>query len=109
MNGNGPLSYSRITNNPILPSFPPENGYYTGQTDGVEGGGKPFQYTPEQIFALYDEEKVRERPIELVDLAENGGALVSKSVVRPVGMRDLTEIEKKVSFSWLKGECQLTV
>lgn len=48
------------------------------------------------MLGLWDEEKVRNTPIELVDMLENGGVLVSKSVVRPIGLRDLTENEKKV-------------
>lgn len=59
----------------------------------------PFRYSREQILSLFDESKFKERPIELVEMAEGGGVLVSQSVNRPVGMRDLTDAEKKVRFN----------
>ena len=52
------------------------------------------------MLALWDEEKVRDPPIELSDLLESGGVLVSQEVVKPVGLRDLTELEKKVSLKF---------
>lgn len=59
----------------------------------------PFRYSREQILSLFDESKFKERPIELVEMAEGGGVLVSQSVNRPVGMRDLADTEKKVRFN----------
>lgn len=59
----------------------------------------PFRYSREQILSLFDESKFKERPIELVEMAEGGGVLVSQSVNRPVGMRDLTDTEKKVRIN----------
>ena len=56
----------------------------------------PFRYSREQILALWDDDQVKETPIELMEMLATGGELVSKSVARPVGLRDLTEVEKKV-------------
>ena len=51
------------------------------------------------MLALWDEQKVKERPIELTDIGAGAEILVSKAVVKPVGLRDLSEVEKKVSTS----------
>nr|XP_019048049.1 hypothetical protein I302_04671 [Kwoniella bestiolae CBS 10118]OCF26979.1 hypothetical protein I302_04671 [Kwoniella bestiolae CBS 10118] len=99
-----PLSYSRVTHTPLSPSFPNEPSYFpyqepNGNTNGVNGDGStshPFRYGRDQILNLFDEIKFKERPIELVEMAEGGGVLVSKSVNKPIGLRDLSEIEKKL-------------
>ncbi|ODN95845.1 cytoplasmic protein [Cryptococcus wingfieldii CBS 7118] len=89
------LSYSRVTHTPSSPSVATD-GYFPHQDANGEVNSHPFRYSREQILALYDEAKFRERPIELVQMAENGGVLVSKNLSRPVGTRDLTEGEKKL-------------
>lgn len=96
---NPPLSYSRVTHTPASPSFPGD-GYFPYTGDAPNGGGdtrNPFRYSREQILGVWDEDKFKERPIELMQMAENGGVLVSKNIVKPVGLRDLNEIEKRVS------------
>jgi hypothetical protein len=95
---NSGLSYSRVTHTPTTPGFPADSSYfpYTEPNGhGQDAKPHPFRYSREQILGLWDEEKVRETPIELVDLGD-GGILVSKAVVRPIGLRDLTEQERKV-------------
>nr|XP_019009814.1 uncharacterized protein I206_05374 [Kwoniella pini CBS 10737]OCF48595.1 hypothetical protein I206_05374 [Kwoniella pini CBS 10737] len=100
-----PLSYSRVTHTPSSPNFPNDPSYFPYQEpNGIGGTGNgqengtahPFRYSRDQILNLFDETKFKERPIELVEMAEGGGVLVSKSVNRPVGSRDLSEIEKKL-------------
>lgn len=99
---NPPLSYSRVTHTPASPSVPGD-GYFP--YPGGEGHGEadpspfPFRYSRDQILAVWDEEKVKERPIELLQLAESGAVIVSPKVVKPVGLRELSELEKKVRGS----------
>jgi len=99
---NPPLSYSRVTHTPLSPGSQTDSSYFPYAGDGSNGNGginpHPFRYSREQILALYDDEKVKERPIELVQMLEAESVLASKTVGRPVGLRDLTEIEKKVSL-----------
>ncbi|WVQ63939.1 uncharacterized protein L199_002096 [Kwoniella botswanensis] len=103
-NNTQPLSYSRVTHTPLSPNFPSDASYFpyqepNGNVNGVNGDNAtshPFRYGRDQILNLFDENKFKERPIELVEMAEGGGVLVSKSVNRPIGLRDLTEIEKKL-------------
>jgi PERQ amino acid-rich with GYF domain-containing protein len=92
------LSYSRATHTPTTPGFPADSSYfpYTEPNGHANGNPHPFRYSREQMLGLWDEEKVRNTPIELVDMLENGGVLVSKTVVRPIGLREPTENEKKV-------------
>lgn len=93
------LSYSRVTHTPSSPNVATE-GYFPNQDlNGGEVNAHPFRYSREQILGLFDESKFKERPIELVEMAEGGGVLVSLSLNRPVGMRDLTDAEKKVRFN----------
>lgn len=94
-----PLSYSRVTHAPLSPGLATDNSYfpYGADTPNGNGNGHPFRYTREQILSLYDGDKVKERPIELVQMADDG-VLVSKNVAKPIGLRDLTEIEKRVSL-----------
>jgi PERQ amino acid-rich with GYF domain-containing protein len=92
--GNPPLSYSRVTHKPASPT--PEYYYAEGGAD-ASPSPYPFRYSREEILAVWDEDKVRERPIELLQLADSGAVIVSQSVVKPVGLRDLSELEKKVS------------
>jgi PERQ amino acid-rich with GYF domain-containing protein len=47
-------------------------------------------------LALWEEDKVKDTPFELAEMLDNGGVLVSRAVAKPVGLRDLTETEKKV-------------
>nr|XP_018259158.1 uncharacterized protein I303_08702 [Kwoniella dejecticola CBS 10117]OBR81316.1 hypothetical protein I303_08702 [Kwoniella dejecticola CBS 10117] len=100
-----PLSYSRVTHTPLSPNFPTDSSYFPYQEPNGTGGpphgqengaAHPFRYSRDQILNLFDETKFKERPIELVEMAEGGGVLVSKHVNRPVGLRDLSEIEKKL-------------
>lgn len=96
-----PLSYSRATHTQTSPSTQGDNYYpYAGegQNGGAEPNPFPFRYSREQILAIWDESKVKERPIELMKMAESegGSVLVSKGLVRPVGLRDLTENEKRI-------------
>lgn len=62
----------------------------------LDSNPHPFRYSRDQILALWDEDKVRETPIELVEMSEGGGVMVSKGAARPVGLRDMTDMEKKV-------------
>lgn len=101
---NPALSYSRITNasqSPQSPSFPSDGGFSPYEN----GNGHPFRYSRDQILALWDEEKVKEVPIELAELMEHGGVLVSREAVKPIGLRELSDVEKKVSQSsfWNKA------
>ncbi|OXG22932.1 cytoplasmic protein [Cryptococcus neoformans Ze90-1] len=90
------LSYSRVTHTPSSPNVATD-GYFPDQDlNGGMVNPHPFRYSREQILSLFDESKFKERPIELVEMAEGGGVLVSQSVNRPVGMRDLTDTEKKI-------------
>ncbi|EAL20161.1 hypothetical protein CNBF2380 [Cryptococcus deneoformans B-3501A] len=90
------LSYSRVTHTPSSPNVATD-GYFPNQDlNGGMVNVHPFRYSREQILSLFDESKFKERPIELVEMAEGGGVLVSQSVNRPVGMRDLTDTEKKI-------------
>lgn len=92
------LSYSKITtaSSPLSPSFPAENGYFP---HAARGDAHPFRYGRDEILALWDEERVKEVPIELAELLEHAGVLVSKDAVKPVGMRDINDVEKKVCLS----------
>lgn len=96
-----PLSYSRVTHTQASPSMGGD-GYFPYNGDGngdADPSPFPFRYSREQILAVWDEDKFKERPIELLQLAESGAVLVSKNVVKPVGLRDLTDLEKKVSVT----------
>ncbi|BEJ15844.1 hypothetical protein CspHIS471_0504490 [Cutaneotrichosporon sp. HIS471] len=98
---NPPLSYSRVTHAPASPSFSGED-YFPHAGDGANGGANPspypFRYSREQILGIWDEDKFKERPIELMQMAEtdNGQVLVSKAIVQPVGLRELSEVEKRI-------------
>ncbi|KAK8843328.1 hypothetical protein IAR55_006983 [Kwoniella newhampshirensis] len=99
---NPPLTYSRVTHTPLSPSVPGDGSYFPYQEPngaGAEPTAHPFRYSREQILALFDESKFKERPIELVEMAEGGAVLVSKGINRPVGLRDLSEAEKKLLAS----------
>lgn len=102
---NPAMSYSKITNaqSPQSPSFPADNA---AQAQEQNGNTRPFRYSRDFIIGLWDEVKVKEVPIELAELMEHGGVLVSKEVVKPIGMRDLSEVEKKVRLLFFtKGRC----
>lgn len=97
---NQPLSYSRVTHTPASPSYGGE-GYFPYAGGDAQNGNSdpspfPFRYSREQILAVWDEDKFKERPIELMQIGENGAVIVSKEVTKPVGLRELTELEKKV-------------
>lgn len=98
---NSGLSYSRATHTPTTPGFPTDSSYFPyTEPNGSGANGElshPFRYSRDQILGLWDEQKVRKMPIELVDMLEGGGVLASRDVVRPNGLRELTDIEKKVS------------
>lgn len=93
---NPPLSYSRVTHTPASPSMPGD-GYFPYPDGNGEADPSPFpfRYSREQILAVWDEDKFKERPIDLLTLSES--VIVSPTVVKPVGLRDLSELEKKVS------------
>jgi len=93
------LSYSRATHTAVAPNSPAETSYQNGDLTGNgESNPYPFRYSREQILALWDEDKVKETPIELAGMLDSGGVHVSKKVAKPVGLRDLAEVEKKVCF-----------
>lgn len=97
-NNNAPMSYSRATHTPVSPGFPTDGSYFPSpDTNGASLNPYPFRYSKEQILALFDEEKVKGTPIELVDLREKGSVLVAPHANRPIGLRELTEAEKKAS------------
>jgi PERQ amino acid-rich with GYF domain-containing protein len=94
---NPPLSYSRVTHTPLSPNFPTDNSYFPyTEANGVADPKLAFRYSREQMLGMWEEEKVRELPIDLVQMLEDGGVLVSKNVVKPIGLREQTEVEKKV-------------
>ncbi|WVO15469.1 hypothetical protein L204_103127 [Cryptococcus depauperatus] len=92
------LSYSRVTHMPSSPSVATD-GYFPNTEINGEINSHPFRYSREQILALFDENKFKERPIELVEMAGGGGVLVNKSLNKPVGLRELSETEKKILAS----------
>lgn len=92
------LSYSRATHTPVSPGVTNDSSYFPYQEANGSSEQKPhpFRYSREQILGLWDEDKVKKLPIEFVDLVD-AGVLVTKTLVKPIGLRDLNEIEKKVS------------
>jgi PERQ amino acid-rich with GYF domain-containing protein len=95
------MTYSRVTHTPQSPGFPTDGSYFpNAEGGGANGGGgpkpHPFRYSRDQILALWEEDKVKDTPFELAEMLDNGGVLVSRAVAKPVGLRDLTETEKKV-------------
>lgn len=95
---NPPMSYSRATHTPASPGFPTDGSYFPS-SDRANGSARdpyPFRYTREQIMGLYDEEKFKGMPIEFVDLLDRGLSVVAPQPRRPLGMRELSEAEKKV-------------
>jgi len=93
----GHMSYSRATHTPASPSFPTDGSYFPTDDNGASLNPHPFRYSREQILGLYDEEKFKSTPIELVELLEQGSVLVSPHINRPIAMRELTDAEKKAS------------
>lgn len=95
---NPPMSYSRATHTPASPGFPNDGSYFpaSDRQNGSAPGPHPFRYTREQILGLYDEEKFKGMPIEFVDLLDRGLSVVATQPRRPLGMREVTEAEKKV-------------
>ncbi|KAK4683910.1 hypothetical protein P7C73_g6302, partial [Tremellales sp. Uapishka_1] len=104
---NPPLSYSKITHTPQSPNFPTDSSYFpypdnagnangNGTGSGTNPHPHPFRYSREEILSLWDHDKFKARPIELVELAEGGTALVAPSAGRPVGLRDLQDAEKQL-------------
>jgi len=91
------MSYSRATHTPASPSFPTDGSYFPTDDNGASLNPHPFRYSREQILGLYDEEKFKSTPIELVELLEQGSVLVSPHINRPIAMRELTDAEKKAS------------
>lgn len=99
-NTNPAMSYSRVTHTPTTPGFPSDSSYFPYTESNGTGHAEvphPFRYSREQILALWDEDKVRETPIELADMMPGGGVLLSQGVIRPNGLRELSDVEKKVS------------
>lgn len=95
---NAPMSYSRATHTPASPGFPTDGSYFPSpDANGTSLNPYPFRYSREQILNLFDEDKVKGTPIELVSLLEQGSVLVAPHANRPIGMRELNETEKKAS------------
>jgi len=90
-------SYSRATHTPASPSYPTDGSYFPTDDNGTSPNPHPFRYSREQILGLYDEDKFKSTPIELVELLEQKSVLVSPHINRPIAMRELTDTEKKVS------------
>lgn len=83
-----------------------------GSGSSGDNKARPFRYSREALLALFDEEKVRERPLELMEWAmhpnnssghaggEEGGIasiILSDKAGIPMGLVDWTSEEKKVS------------
>lgn len=100
---NPPMSYSRATHTPASPGFPNDGSYFpaSDRQNGSAPDPHPFRYTREQILGLYDEEKFKGMPIEFVDLLDRGLSVVAPQPRRPLGMREVTEAEKKVCWRLL--------
>lgn len=95
---NVPMSYSRATHTPVSPGFPTDGSYFpSDDANGTSLNPYPFRYSREQILNLFDEDKVKGTPIELVSLLEQGSVLVAPHANQPIGMREMTEAEKKAS------------
>jgi PERQ amino acid-rich with GYF domain-containing protein len=99
-----PMSYSRATHTPASPSFPTDGSYFPTDNNGASLNPHPFRYSREQILGLFDEDKFKSTPIELVELLEQNSVLVAQHVNRPVGMRELTDAEKKASSISVQGK-----
>lgn len=81
----------------MSPNFPRDGSYFpSGDHTAQNGHPHPFRYSKEAMLALWSEEKVKERPIELADLGAGAEVMVSKGLVKPVGLRELSDAEKKV-------------
>lgn len=106
---NPPMSYSRATHTPASPGFPTDGSYFP-TSDGMNGSAPnphPFRYTREQILGLYDEEKVKNTPIEFIELLDRGLAVIAPQANRPVGARELSDGEKKVrQIAGREGVCR---
>lgn len=103
------MTYSRVTHTPLSPGFPADGSYFPSSDGGVNGGDTrphPFRYSRDQILALWEEDKVKDTPFELAEMLESGGVLVSKSVTKPIGLRELSETEKKASCVELSNDVQ---
>lgn len=95
---NPPMSYSRATHTPASPGFPTDGSYFP-TSDGSNGSAinqKPFKYTRDEILRLYDEERFKGMPIEFADLLDRGLSVVAPQPNRPLGLRDMSEAQKKV-------------
>lgn len=61
---------------------------------------RPFRYTKQQMLALFDQDAVKARPLELLDLVQRGdgsdGVILNDKVGVPMGLIEWTEEEKKV-------------
>jgi PERQ amino acid-rich with GYF domain-containing protein len=83
-----------------------------GSASSGDNKARPFRYSREALLALFDEEKVRERPLELMEWAmhpnnnsghagaEEGGIasiILSDKAGIPMGLVEWTSEEKKVS------------
>lgn len=97
-NASHSMTYSRATHTPLSPSRPGESSIFP-DTDEGRANGLGFRYSKEFMLGLWDEDKVRDMPIELVQLLDDGRVLVSKTVQRPVGLREQTEAERRLLAS----------
>ena len=102
------LSYSRATHTSVIPTSPTDGTYLpNGETNGIDHSNPhPFRYSREQILGLWDEDKVKDTPIELEGMLDSGGVVVSDNVAQPVGLREMTEVEKKARW-WLQSRMKL--
>ncbi len=82
-------------------------------SDGISNGGasfgsggpngipmddvRPFRYSKEAMLALYDSAAVKNRPLELMELVEGGGVVLSEKPNVPFGLTEWNEEDKKVS------------
>jgi hypothetical protein len=56
---------------------------------------RPFRYSKEAMLALYDSVAVKNRPLELLELAEGGGVVLSGQPNVPFGFTEWSEEEKR--------------
>jgi PERQ amino acid-rich with GYF domain-containing protein len=100
------ISYSHMANpsSARAESFP-SDGLLNGHGAALGSAGsngvvmdqvRPFRYSKEIMLSLYDPGLVKSRPLELLELAEGGGVVLSEKPNVPFGLTEWTEDEKKV-------------
>lgn len=93
---NPAVSYSRATHTPQSPNFPDGTQFPFDASNGTDDPKLAFRYPREAMLGLWGEDKYTNLPIDLVQMLDEGGVLVSRDVVKPVGLKERTEAEKKV-------------